>query len=252
MPAFQAGSARMSNRQHSVREFIEELDSKLTIEETWTSFLSFASHYGFTNGGIAEMPGPRQRIEDTTMCLSWPPEWKQRYFTQNYVAEDPAQLHLSRCRLPYTWNEMLACPYYSARQRQIVHEASEFGLNVGYIVPIRQVGCGPAMVTIAGAKVELAETAQMELHLAAMYAHAHVRCVSQANRETQLVPPLGPRERECLQWVADGKTDWEISEILSISEKTANTYIERAKQKFGVATRMQAVVHGLRAGQIKF
>ena len=146
----------------------------------------------------------------------------------------------------------LDCPYYTPRQRQIVHEASEFKLNVGYIVPIRQAGCGPALVTIAGANVELAGTAQMELHLAAMYAHAHVSGLSQANLEARIVPLLGPRERECLQWVAEGKTDWEISEILSISEKTANTYIERAKHKFGVATRVQAVVHGLRAGQIKF
>jgi LuxR family quorum sensing-dependent transcriptional regulator len=242
----------MNSQQHTVREFIEQLDSMSSIEQTWASFLSFAHRYGFTNGGIAEMPGPHQRIEDTTMCLSWPDEWKERYFTQNYVAEDPAQLHLARSRLPYTWSEMLSCPYYTPRQRQIVHEASEFGLTVGYIVPIRQLGSGPAMVTIAGADVELSESEQLELHLAAMYAHAHVRGLSQAKREAQIVRPLGPRERECLQWVADGKTDWEISEILSISEKTANTYIERAKQKFGVATRMQAVVHGLRAGQIKF
>jgi len=241
----------MSTGQHAVGEFIERLGVMSTIEETWASFLSFAHRYGFTCGGIAEMPGPCQRIEDTTLCLSWPEGWRERYFTQNYVADDPAQLHLARTRSPYTWSEMLSCPYYTPGQRRIVHEASEFALTVGYIVPIHQVGSGPTMVTIAGANVELSESDDLALHLSAMYAHAHVRDLSHAIGEAGTVQ-LGPRERECLQWVADGKTDWEISEILSISEKTANTYIERVKHKFGVATRVQAVVMGLRAGQIKY
>jgi LuxR family quorum sensing-dependent transcriptional regulator len=241
----------MSTEQHAVGEFIERLGVMTTIEQTWASFLSFVHRYGFTNGGIAEMPGPLQRIEDTTMCLSWPDGWRERYFTQNYVAEDPAQLHLARTRYPYTWNEMLLCPYYTPRQRQIVHEASEFALSVGFIVPIHQVGSGPALVTIAGANVELSDSDTLALHLAAMYAHAHVRDLSPSIGEDKNFL-LGPRERECLQWVADGKTDWEISEILSISEKTANTYIERVKHKFGVATRVQAVVKGLRTGQIKY
>jgi DNA-binding CsgD family transcriptional regulator len=57
---------------------------------------------------------------------------------------------------------------------------------------------------------------------------------------------LSDRERECLQWVADGKTDWEIGQILSISEKTVNAYIERVKHKLDVQTRPQALVVAIR------
>ena len=53
------------------------------------------------------MPGPHERIEDTTLCLSWPEGWRQRYFEQNYIGEDPANLHLLRSVEPYTWAEML-------------------------------------------------------------------------------------------------------------------------------------------------
>jgi DNA-binding CsgD family transcriptional regulator len=61
---------------------------------------------------------------------------------------------------------------------------------------------------------------------------------------------LSVRERECLQWVAAGKSDWEIGEILSISAKTANAHIEHVKQKYRVSTRMLAVVYALRSGAI--
>jgi len=60
------------------------------------------------------------------------------------------------------------------------------------------------------------------------------------------LPPLSPRERECLQWIVAGKSDWEIGQILSISEKTVNTHVERAKHKLGVTTRAQVIVAALR------
>lgn len=52
---------------------------------------------------------------------------------------------------------------------------------------------------------------------------------------------LTPRERESLALVAEGKTDWEISVILSVSESTARFHVDNARRKLGAATRAQAV-----------
>src|ERR1700737_2334161 len=60
---------------------------------------------------------------------------------------------------------------------------------------------------------------------------------------------LSARELECLRWVAAGKTDWEISVILSISAATVRFHLDRARAKLGARTRAQAVarlvLHGL-------
>ncbi len=53
---------------------------------------------------------------------------------------------------------------------------------------------------------------------------------------------LTAREIEVLHWIARGKSDWEIGEILQISAKTVNFHVENSKRKFGVPTRIQAVV----------
>lgn len=53
--------------------------------------------------------------------------------------------------------------------------------------------------------------------------------------------PLTPRERDSLSLVADGKTDWEISVILGISESTARFHIDNARRKLGAVSRSQAV-----------
>lgn len=236
----------------AVFNLIDELEGANSIDETWSAFMVFACKFGFTHGGLADMPGPHERIEDTTLCLSWPEEWRQRYFENNYITKDPANLHLERSPTPFTWEEMLTAPIYTKEQRRIVSEASEFGLFSGLIVPLPGVGMGPALVTIAGGKVDLSARNRAALHLAAIYTHARVRVLSKRRARLQTMPQLSPRERQCLQWVAVGKSDWEISEILSISEKTVNSHLERVKKKFGVRTRMQAVVHGLRMRAIGF
>jgi LuxR family transcriptional regulator, quorum-sensing system regulator LasR len=58
------------------------------------------------------------------------------------------------------------------------------------------------------------------------------------------------REGQVLGWIAAGKSDWAIGRILNISGKTVNFHVENAKRKFGVGTRVQAVVAALRRGVI--
>lgn len=59
------------------------------------------------------------------------------------------------------------------------------------------------------------------------------------------------REGQVLQWIAAGKSDWEIGRILNISAKTVNYHVEKAKRKFGVPTRIQAVLAAMRNGMIQ-
>lgn len=61
---------------------------------------------------------------------------------------------------------------------------------------------------------------------------------------------LTARETEVLSWIASGKSDWQVGQILAISAKTVNFHVENAKRKFGVATRMQAVVRAMQRGAL--
>ena len=58
------------------------------------------------------------------------------------------------------------------------------------------------------------------------------------------------RERECLRWAANGKTDAEIGRILGISPHTAFAHIKSAGDKLKASSRAQAVFNGLITFQI--
>jgi LuxR family quorum sensing-dependent transcriptional regulator len=64
--------------------------------------------------------------------------------------------------------------------------------------------------------------------------------------ETGTAPVLTPREREVLAWVAQGKSAWEIGEILEIAKRTVDEHAQTAVRKLGAVNRTHAVAIALR------
>jgi len=62
---------------------------------------------------------------------------------------------------------------------------------------------------------------------------------------------LNDREIEALMWAARGKTSEEIATIMAIAERTVNFHLNNARNKLGVATRIQAAVKATVAGLIQ-
>ena len=59
------------------------------------------------------------------------------------------------------------------------------------------------------------------------------------------------KERQCLEWCKEGKTNWEIGEIMAISEKTVEFHLGNVMRKLGAANRISAVVMGIKHGCIQ-
>lgn len=64
-------------------------------------------------------------------------------------------------------------------------------------------------------------------------------------------PSLTPRELETLRWTMEGKTAWEVGNLLGISERTAALHVNNATHKLGCVNKHQAVLKALRLGLIR-
>jgi DNA-binding CsgD family transcriptional regulator len=62
------------------------------------------------------------------------------------------------------------------------------------------------------------------------------------------LPRLTRRELDVLSWTAQGKTAWEVSVILGMSEKTVNFHLGNAMRKLQVTSKHQAVLKCVAAG----
>jgi DNA-binding CsgD family transcriptional regulator len=61
------------------------------------------------------------------------------------------------------------------------------------------------------------------------------------SRRIRIRSLLSEREREVLNWLNHGKTSWDISVILNISERTVNYHVGNIIRKLGVSSRVHAV-----------
>ena len=238
----------MGATSSSVLDFIVAIDKIKSADDVWSRFLRYSSAFGMNYAALVDVPGPGERLIDTALYLSCPPEWCKRYFENNYFANDPAVLHIARTTDPFTWTDALATPFYTAAQRRVMHEASEFDMHAGFVVPLVGLQTRTAVIELAGPNKNLGTKDKAALQMASMAVNSRLRTIFTPRRHP--LPPLSNREREVLQWAAVGKSDWEIGEILAISEKTVNAHIENVKRKYGVTSRIHAVVKGMNARAI--
>jgi transcriptional regulator EpsA len=80
--------------------------------------------------------------------------------------------------------------------------------------------------------------------------HMHVallRACAGAPKESAAKTALSARELEVLHWLREGKTNWEIAQILGTSENTVKHQVRSLLVKLGVNNRAQAVAKALSA-----
>lgn len=182
----------------------------------------------------------------------YPPGWTGHYMVQGHHVHDPVIRHCSRNILPVLWHQLPGGDT-SPEAWRVMDEAAGHGLRTGLSVPLHtphgELGILSGTVSRVGrcAQADIAG-AQAHAHLLATYVHEAMRRLAPMPQQR---PVLSPREQQCLRWAADGKTSWEISCLLHISERTANFHLNAVAQKLGVFSRQHAIARALLLGLIQ-
>ena len=234
--------------------FINRLQEAKDRSALSAALSGFADSLGFTRFGYLGLPRPtpHQPVYVTT----YPLEWVTHYESRRYQEIDPVVMQTRNSMLPFFWDSQNPGPRASQEQRRFFGEAAEFGVGSGFAVPIHNSQGGIAVVSLVSDEKPLVlrrhvEKNQHLLHLASIYFHVHARQKLESAIELEQ-PHLSEREISCLQWVARGKSSWDIAEILSISRRTVVFHIENAKRKLDAVTLPQAIAIALQNRAIEF
>jgi DNA-binding CsgD family transcriptional regulator len=194
---------------------------------------------------FAYLSMPPRRGDLPELISNYPVEWTDHYLREHYERVDPVIVDALKTTEPFEWGLEFEAKSLSKRQCALLDEAAVFGIRCGFTVPVHDSRGPVAAVTFAADErrptfQRCIEQNRHVLQLMAMYFHAHARRQLSINRVIDGVA-LSPRELECLEWAAQGKSAWEIGRVLNISRRTAAFHLENAKTKFGVRTICQAV-----------
>lgn len=183
--------------------------------------------------------------------VNYPDEWQTRYVKEGFQYRDPALLLASRSIAPVDWQRLrgertFRDIFRAARD----HGISEQGLTVPVRGPYGDVGlfsvtrnCSDREWDLLKAKIlgEL-QTAAVHLHDNVIHSHALTRKLHH--------PSLSAREVEILQWIAAGKSQQDVADILSISNRTVEVHLRSGRSKLGALTTPQAVGRAIGLGLI--
>jgi LuxR family transcriptional activator of conjugal transfer of Ti plasmids len=178
------------------------------------------------------------------LISNYPIAWTTLYLKRHYERFDPVIIQALGQPEPFKWGVGVGS-LAPSKSHELLEEAARFGIRYGFTVPIHNDSGPVAAVTFAANEQRphferiISEHARV-LQLMAMYFHAHAQRRIGSNRPIAGAS-LSPREAECLEWAAQGKSAWETGTILGISRHTVATHLENAKAKLGVRTIVQAV-----------
>ncbi len=194
--------------------------------------------------------GQRAVAQYDLINISYPDEWLLNYVTKNYHLIDPiVKENFNRFSIQY-WQDTYKkyrCP------KQFVKEAEDFGLRKGYSIGQKNLTATEgSLFSFAGNSIEHNLRTETILKLVVPHVHrAFNQLLDQESRTNNSVH-LTSREKEILLWLKEGKSSWEISTILSISEDTVNYHIKNLYRKLNTTSRAHAVAIALGTKLIDF
>ena len=163
---------------------------------------------------------------------------------------DPVMLKLMTQAVPIVYDQKT---YAAAGAGEIWEAQAPYGFKTGIAVKLHLPGDKHFLLGVDREEV-LPEPGmqlmQMVAGLQLLAAHALTaadRLLSPKLNGEEL-PKLTRRELDVLSWTAQGKTAWEVSVILGMSEKTVNFHLGNAMRKLKVTSKHQAVLKCVAAG----
>lgn len=163
--------------------------------------------------------------------------------------------HCASYATPISWEQIVPLEKEGTSIRQFMGEARSCGLNSGVSIPVHTPQGGFSILNLSSSKPYVRARpdilhAMPHAQLFAAYLHENVRKVLEQELGAWSRVHLTTRERECLLWAAEGKTAWETSHILHISERTVVFHLQNAMKKLDTVNRQQAVARAVLLGLI--
>ncbi len=236
-------------------ELVDALSKASTVETLHEICAEFCLSFEFDHF-IYGAQLPTSLAKPSYIYISgYPAEWRRHYDEHGYLGIDPVVSHCARYTTPLVWTDLEGSIEHNTPARRVMHEAADFGLRSGFSFPVHANVGGFAILSIVSDELARNSSARTKETLPSgqlfvTHLHEAVRRIFSQDGLAISRVKLTNREQQCLLWAAEGKTTWETSKILGVSERTVVFHIQNASQKLQVNNRQQAVARSISLGLI--
>lgn len=233
-----------------IQEIAECIESASIGEELVSVVAKFCECRGIENFKfMASLYNNLTPTPEVHLLENTPDFWRKRYESKGYIDKDFRVMHCKNKNSPIIWPVKKS--KLSTIDKKIISEETEFGIASGISFPFHGIGCEFGMFSASTSEQFHNSTLnnplnQYELQLFGGTLFDYLV----ATKKRKKIKPLTSREKECLKWVAIGKTSWETSLIINVSERTVIFHVQNATEKMNTSSRSSAAVIALLNGEI--
>jgi len=179
------------------------------------------------------------------------PQWHSQFLDVEKLRESPVEALARQQVMPIYWSDVARTARLTSAEGLYMKGLMRRYPNDGISLKVHGPGGDSAVVGLgfAAKQARLSPGALYKLLSAAQI--AHLRYCALAESQSARDFGLSPREVEVLEWIATGKSNSVIAEILGISPHTVDTIVRRIFSKLDVNDRTTAAIRGLGAGLLR-
>jgi DNA-binding CsgD family transcriptional regulator len=235
-----------------LRGFLEQTEPIQDHKDLFQALRGFLADYGanLVSYHIVIENLLRVRVDDGFHYHCFPSAWVDHYLRKNYFAIDPIISAAMTAQAPFRWYDVGKVTALSPEQNAYLDDMRSWGLVDGLAVPIFAAHGTTAYFGVGSDAAALTLTSTDELEIQYACNHAHRMFVDLRAAQAKPQSALSNREREVLTWVARGKSNSVIADILGVSDHTVDTLVRRVFAKLAVSDRISAAIKGIGAGLV--
>ncbi|GIT92418.1 hypothetical protein JANAI62_28760 [Jannaschia pagri] len=235
----------------SLTTFYQQVASAGSTGELWHICIDFLKPRGICQLSYHVKTNAQLDSESAVLTYGFPKDWVEHYLSNHLMDIDPITALSVRRTQPFLWREVPFLTELTASERSFLRELETANLGNGLAMQVYGPNMRNAYVGMGlGNRADPPNSAEIfELKAAAQI--AHLRYCELTEERMALERDLSPREREVLNWIARGKSNGVIAEIVGVSRHTVDTLVRRLFEKLDAADRTTAALNGLGYGLIR-
>lgn len=238
-------------RAESFLRDLAEIDTEGELAEALaevTREMGFSYYALSHHGDIRRAPQPAIRLHN------YPDDWADYYDDHRLGISDPVFRASHLTSVGFAWSELPNMLELTAGDHAILSRAEARGISNGFTVPANVPGESNGSCSFASPRGRAMREENLPLAqlIGAFGFEAARRLWRVRAPAARTLPKLTERQRECILWMARGKSDWEISRILGVQHETVVRHIKQARERYGVGKRTMLAVQALFEGSISF
>jgi DNA-binding CsgD family transcriptional regulator len=236
-----------------VQEFVRQVTAATNANDLFAALHATSTEMGFEYFALSHHVDMARAGSHAIRLHNYPTKWADYYDSNALGLSDPVHRASHVTNIGFVWSNMQAMIPLTVDDRRVLALGREQGVGDGFTVPANVPGESHGSCSFANeADTEMNDEALPVAQLVGMIAFECARRLW-AVRPIDLSPPrLTDRQRDCLLWAGRGKSDWEISRILGISEETVDRHLKNARERYGVPKRTMVVIRALFDGTLSF